>query len=344
VELPDLLWEHQPPVEQGLRAVMEGVASQELPLYRMMHYQLGWVDRDGTPELADAPGRLYGTLCLEAARTGKRPDLAEPAAAAVELLYQSVTVHEDMQIGDPHADGRASVWWFWGPAQAINVGDGLHAMGRLAVLGLQDKGLAPEQTLAAMRILDTAALRFYEGQYMELTFQERIDIMESQYLKLAETKYGSLMGGAMALGAQAADAGSETVEALRICGERLGLAAQIGDDVAQVWDRSSAQGASPRMLNKSKLFPVVHALERATLPQKRALGDAYFKRVMEADDVQRVRQVLEEVGAREYSEQKAQSVAQEALRSLETAGISIDARDRWASVAEFLLRPRQAGA
>ena len=342
MEFPEALQLHQSAVDQALREVTSGPAAQGLPLYRMMEYQLGWADQEGSPEPYPPPPRLYGALCLEAARAGDRPELAQAAAAAVELLHHSFMVHEDMQIGDPHPHDRASVWWVWGPAQAINVGDGLHAMSRLAVLGLEAKGLTPEQTLATTRTLDDAALRFYEGQYMELTFQERIDVTEAQYLRVAETKHGALTGAAMALGAEAAGAGHDTVQALQRCGQRLGLAAQIADDTAQVWDTSGAQGATPRVFNKSKLFPVVYALEQATLSQKRALGDAYFKRVMEAEDVQRVRGVLEEVGARQYAKEKAHAIALEVLDLLQTAGLDAGAHQRWSKVVEFLVENRIA--
>ena len=337
MEFSQLLQRHQAAVEQALHDVMDGPTARGLPLYRMMQYQLGWVDQDGSPELHGPPDRLYAALCLEAAQAGPDPQAAGPAAAAAELFYQSITVHEDMQMGNPGAESRASIWWVWGPAQAINVGDSLHALARLAVLSLQSKGLTPEQTLATLRALDVAALRFYEGQYLELTFQERIDITESQYLGLAEAKAGALLSGAMALGAAAAGADQATLEALRRCGERLGMAAQIQDDILQVWKTSDAQGASPKMLNKSKLFPVVYALEKAALAQKRALGEAYFKRIMEPDDAQRVRLVLEEVGASEYAEQKARAITQEALQELEAAGLAHEVKERWAQIAAFLV-------
>ena len=336
MQLPTHLLSNQSDIEQALRGVLQGPTGRNLPLYRMMQYQLGWVTREGEQETHEPPVRPYGALCLEAARAGPQPERAILATAAIELFCQAIAVHEDMQMADRHSDERPAVWWVWGPAQAINVGDGLHAMARLAVLNLQSEGLPADQTLAVMRVLDATALSFYEGQYMELTFQERIDISEAQYMQLAETKYGSLFGGAMALGAQAAGASSQVVEALRRCGARLGLAAQLRADVSEVWDTTQPQGASPKMLNKTKLFPVVHAWEKATLPQKRALGDVYFKRVLEREDAERVRRLLEEIGTKEYTEEKAAAVAKEALETLEGAGLSAEVRNRWDALAGFM--------
>ena len=95
-------------------------------------------------------------------------------------------------------------------------------------------------------------------------------------------------------------------------------------------------GAPPRVLNKTKLFPVVYTLDKGELSQKRALGDVYFKRVMEPEDVERVRSVLEEVGAQAYSEARAQAIAQEAMGFLEQANLGLEERGRWEAIAAWL--------
>ena len=338
MELPAPLQQHQPVVERELRALLEEHAGGGLPLYRMMQYQLGWVDESGESLLGPPPDRLYGALCLEAAATEGDPAMAGPAAAAAELLYHAVTVHQDVQMGDRHEGKSPAVWWSWGPAHAINVGDGLHALVRLGVFRLQAQGLSPERTIEAIRTLDASALRFYEGQFMELTHQERVDMTEAQYLELAEALSGSLFSAATALGALAGGAGDAAVAAIRRCGRRLGVAAHLHRDVSQLWGDRAGEAPPGRVLNKSKLLPVVHVLETGTLAQKRALGEAYFKRVMEREDVERVRGVLDDVGAREYTQEKAEAISREALEMLEEAGVSPEALDRWRTIGEYLVR------
>ena len=65
-------------------------------------------------------------LCLLACEACGGPDVALPAAAAVELVQGFTEIHDDVQGGIPTRDGRDAVWWVWGPAQAINAGDGMH--------------------------------------------------------------------------------------------------------------------------------------------------------------------------------------------------------------------------
>ena len=343
VKLPQPLLERQEALEAALRAHVKEAVTSDLPLYRMMEYQLGWIERDGEPAVRPHGARFHGALCLEAAASVAsgpgRPVRSEggesvgAAAAAAELMFQSVQVHEDMQSAEMRAEDHPAVWWTWGPAQAINVGDGLHALARLAVFSMQDRGEPPERVLAAVATLDSAALRHYEGQYMELAFQERVDVTEAQYLEMARAKHGSLVGGAAALGARAAGASDETAEAFAAFGERLGVAAQIAADVDLIWGEAPPAGM---VLNKSKVYPVVHALEHASLTQKRELGAIYFKRVMEPSDLEGVRHVLDATGAREHAQARAAEEAAAAIQRLEGAGLGASAMERWRTIAAVL--------
>ena len=109
------------------------VTSRDIPLYDMMAYHMGWQSAPGIDDPPIPQQRTRGVLCLLACRAfGGASSDAIPAAAAVELVHSFTEVHDDVQGGLPQRDGRDALWWVWGPAQAINAGDGLHALARLA--------------------------------------------------------------------------------------------------------------------------------------------------------------------------------------------------------------------
>ena len=81
-------------------------------------------------------------------------------------------------------------------------------------------------------------------------------------------------------------------------------------------------------MNKKKLLPIVYALEKANLNQKRRLGEVYFKRVLEPDDVSAVREVLEELGAKEACQNLADQYLSEALSALNTQAITSEGRSQ----------------
>ena len=329
---PDSLRAHQPLVERALRASLDLPNDPSLPLYRMMRYQLGWIDAAGEERRAETV-RTLGALCLEAsAAFGDDPERCAPSAAAIELLSESAAVHEDMQTAAQQRAGQDAVWWVWGPAQAINAGDGLYALARLSILDTLS-GDAAVPLAATLRELDTAALEYYQGQYHDLQLQERVDVTEQQYMRMARGKYGALTGGALALGAVAAGADEATVLAFREAGIQMGVSALIASEERIFWGEGEGTG---RALNKSKLYPVVAALQHGTLAQKRALGGYYFKRVMEPDDLAGIRAVLEDAGAREKTRTTLDETKRSAIEALEKTDLTIIQLDGWGEIVNGL--------
>ena len=320
-------------VEVELRTVLE---SRDMPLYRMMSYHLGWEDNSGQVQADALQPRLHGVACLTAClASGGDLEMGLPAAAAVELVNGFSQVHDDVQGGHPRRDDRDAVWWVWGPAQAINTGDGMHALARLAIFRLQDRGVPPAEAFRAVQLLDQASLELCEGRFRDLEAQERIDMTVDEYLKMADGKTGALYGCAMELGGLTASVNGAIQDALRVCGQKLGVAHQLRDDLREVWD----DGDSPPedLLNKKKLIPVVYALDKAKISEKRRLGDIYFKRVLEPDDAVTLRQILDEMGARAYSEGLAETYDDEARAAIDVPGISTEGKAAINTYADWLL-------
>ena len=140
-----------------------------LTLYDMMSYHYGFHEDILTNQIRPHKGTL---LLIGVDSFGGEVDSALPAARAIELINGFWQVHDDVESGRPSRQGRDSLWWVWGPAQAINAGDGLHALARITVLGLIDKGVSLEKTYRAVSLLDEACLKACEGRFRDLEIQE----------------------------------------------------------------------------------------------------------------------------------------------------------------------------
>ena len=305
-------------LEADLKDVLD---SRRMALYRMMSYHLGWEDERGNARHAAGTRRSHGVACLAACRAvGGDTEVALPAATSVELIDAFCQVHDDVQGGNPRREDRDAVWWVWGPAQAINAGDGLHALARLALFRLQERGVPAETTFKAVQLVDEASLGLCEGRFQDLEAQERIDLSVDAYLDMASGKTGSLYSCAMKLGALVASADDAVMRSFGVCGAKIGLAVQVGDDLRAFWSEGREdQSPNPEVLNKKKLLPVVYALDKASISEKRRLGEVYFKRVLEPDDVPAIRRVLEELGAREYCEDLVRQYRRQAAEAVETS-------------------------
>ena len=284
-------------------------------LYDLLRYHFGWVDERGNPaDTVLTPLHHCGLLALAAAEAVAGDyEAAIPAASAVELAYNFVLVHSDVQAGRiDQNDNRPSIWWVWGPSQAINAGDGLHALARSVLMRLSESDVSAETVLEALRSLDQACLTLCEGQYMDLTYQDQLMVSESDYLDMVRKKSGALAGCSAKIGGLASGVGYDTAEALRAWGDGLGMALQIRCDIVDLWG-SQGDGFTPsNVLNKKKSLPLIHALQHASTAAKRELGSIYMKRVLEPDDSARIVALLEESGSREYAQQHVNKMARDA--------------------------------
>jgi geranylgeranyl diphosphate synthase, type I len=325
-------------LEEELR---EGFASRQGFLYDLLRYHLGWTDQRGQLEDNPMPQHFQPVLALVAcdalAGDFRR---ALPVAAAIELVYNFTLVHGEVQAGRIDAQGRPSIWWVWGPAQAINAGDGLHAMGWAAVMRLGQRGITPDRLLRAVETLDRTCLTLCEGQYMDLNFQEQLMVTSKDYYDMIGRKTGALTGCSAELGALASGVDDVVCDQFREMGCSLGMAWQISRDITELWGQRGDGITPSNILNKKKSLPLIYALENASTSAKRELGSIYMKRVLEAEDVSRIVTILEEVNAREYSEAQARELADQATGNLADLDLTEEQREKFRHLGQWALEAR----
>ncbi len=254
----------------------------------------------------------------------------------MELVYNFTLVHGDVQAGRADPGDRPSIWWVWGPAQAINAGDGLHALGRTTIMRLAQRGVPADRVLKAVRSLDMACLTLCEGQYMDLQFQDQMMITTSAYLDMIGRKAGALASCAAESGALAAGAGDEVCSSFGQMGRNMGMAWQIARDIDDLWG-DHGDGMTPsNVLSKKKSLPLVHTLENSSVSVKRQLGSIYMKRVLESEDIAKMIEILDSTDARQASQAKAQELVDQALTELQgAAGVSEEEMDALASLGRW---------
>ena len=247
-------------------------------------------------------------------------------------------IHDDIQSGKVTHDGHDSVWWKWGPAQAINAGDGMHALARMALLRLTERDFEPAAVFEAVKLLDHGSLATCEGRFMDLEAQERLDITSDSYLKMAALKTGSLFSCAAEFGALAADSNSELRQDYAEIGRDLGTAIQITDDLRQMDTALRGEGPpSDDLMNKRKLYPVVRAFEIATPRERRRLGDYYFKRVLDPADAAGLAKLVDELGAIAETRKQIDSSLERIMERLSHSVVDESRRQPLVSLVRRLL-------
>jgi len=312
-------------------------------LYGMLRYHLGWVDRGFRPlppaEMASAGGkRLRPTLCLLACEVaGGDYQNALPAAAAIELIHNFSLIHDDIEDDSRTRRHRPTVWAEWGIPQAINAGDTLFVIARLALHRLTRRGISPRRALAVFHTLDQVTLLLCQGQFLDLAFQDRPTVSVDEYLEMVGGKTAAMIAGAARCGALLAGASTTLGNAFFTFGWNLGLAFQIVDDILGIWGEPAVTGksAASDILTKKKTLPVLYALA-ATHPAAGHLRQLYSGPLAESD-LPAVLAGLDALGARAYAQGRAEEYLDTALSTLHRAVSSSPARNDLEELARFLV-------
>jgi geranylgeranyl diphosphate synthase type I len=303
-----------PALEAELRDLLGSAGPAYAGYYGMMHYHMGWLDRELRPTDGHAGKRVRPMLCLlscEAA--GGAIEQALPAAAGIETLHNFSLLHDDIEDNSGSRRGRPTVWKLWGEPHAINAGDGMFALAHLAFARLTARGVSAERAFAALQFFDQTCLTLTHGQYLDISFEDRLDVTVDEYLSMIGAKTASLIAASTYLGAFLGGADETTAGHYRDFGRHLGLAFQVQDDILGIWGDTGVTGksASSDIETRKKTLPVVFALERSP-----ALRQLYASSKIAPNQVEEVVQILNALGARQMAEALATEHHQEAMAAL----------------------------
>jgi geranylgeranyl diphosphate synthase, type I len=331
-----------PLIEEELRQVLRTRHHSLAPYYGMMRYHLGWADEQLRAIETNSGKRIRPVLCLLSCEgAGGLTSQALPAAAAVELVHNFSLVHDDIQDGSRFRRGRPAVWAIWGAPHAINVGDGLFVLARLALHRLTARGVSPARCQAAALALDEACLALCEGQFTDMAFEDQLEVDLDQYLWMIGHKTARLLATSAQLGAIVASDDEHLAALYHRFGQQLGMAFQIQDDILGAWGEEAVTGkpSATDIRDKKKTLPVVYTLnqpdEREAALQLRAL----YRQAGPLDEaaIHQVLAILARTGAREYAEGLANDYYQQALASLEATGRENEAQAILRELAGSLL-------
>jgi geranylgeranyl diphosphate synthase, type I len=305
-------------IESEMSDVLNERGGHARPLYEMLAYHLGLDGEAGRGGKRLRP--LLGVLAYQSLGGDYRKAL--PGAAAVELGHNFSLVHDDIEDADRERRHRPTLWALWGVPLAINAGDALFALSRLALYRLLDKEEHDDRrVLDLMRIYDETCLALCEGQYLDISFERRDDVTVEAYVEMIGKKTAALLGASVQAGAMLASDDPDVVEAYRRFGYDLGMAFQMADDVKGSFWTSDETGKPEAgdIRRRKKTLPVVWALERATDADRARLVEIYAHGIAATDgrvpptadrpmtdaEVSEVLAILERSGARRQAEAEA---------------------------------------
>lgn len=334
VDLPAIFERYRAEVGAELRAAFQG---RDMPLYDMLRYHLGWAEGEGEKPSGKA---LRPTLCLLGCEAvGGDRHRALPAAAALELVHNFSLIHDDIQDEDIERHHRPTVWYRWGKPQAINAGTAMLVLANLALNRLGDYAVPAQKQLLVTRLLEESCLEMIEGQYLDISYEKRLDITTSAYLEMIDKKTASLIACSFQIGALLGTEEEGAIASFRRSGRQLGSAFQIRDDILGIWgeERLTGKPYAADIRRKKKSLPVVYSLMQAQGKDKEMLLDLYSQDRVGEEGVSQVLEILDRLGAKEFSQEAARQFQRQALSELESLPLHPHRRRDFEELAEFLV-------
>jgi geranylgeranyl diphosphate synthase, type I len=246
-------------------------------------------------------------------------------------------VHDDIQDNSELRRGRKTTWVKWGAPMAINVGDALFVIANQSALDLKDHYPA-DMVVRAASILNNCCLELTQGQFLDMSYEERTDLMMDDYWPMIGGKTSALLSVCTQIGALLGYAQNEKIELYRQFGYTLGLAFQVQDDILGIWGDEALTGksAASDLVEGKNSLPVLFALEKNNEFAKRWKQGPILQ-----DEVDTIATLLEKEGAKAYAEKTSEELTQKALGYLQQAEPQGEAGEAILGLANTLLKRKQ---
>lgn len=211
-------------------AALEGYLTPQSQDYTNLHSAMRY-------SLLNGGKRVRPILAYAAARAitpNVSMDMIDPVACALECLHSYSLVHDDLPAmdNDDLRRGKPTCHIAFDEATAILAGDGLQALA-FEALGKADLPAPTKVELVVRLALASGAQGMVLGQAIDLAaVDQKLDLTQLETMHRYKT--GALIRASVAMGALAAGASQQQLDALDRYSAAIGLAFQIQDDILDV--------------------------------------------------------------------------------------------------------------
>ncbi len=223
-------------------------------------------------------------------------------ALAVEVFHNFTLMHDDIMDQAPLRRNQPTVHEKWNGNVAILSGDVMLVNAYQLFLTLDSDKLKP-----ALERFSRTAAEVCEGQQMDMNFETRWDVTESEYIDMIRLKTSVLLGYALELGGLIAGADQTTRQHLYEGGMNIGVGFQLKDDLLDVYGDPAKFGkqVGGDIIANKKTFLLIEALQKAQGSVKEELSDWLTKTTFDkAEKVQAVTAIYDQLDIRQLTESR----------------------------------------
>ena len=241
---------------------------------------------------------------------GKVGDSTYVAASLIELLHTATLVHDDVVDDSNERRGFFSINALWKNKVAVLDGDYLLSKGLLLSLENEEYNL--------LKIVSEATHEMSEGELLQIEKARKLDIDEAIYFEIIRKKTASLIASCCASGAASVGGDKETVQKMKLFGEKVGIAFQIKDDLFDYQSTNKTGKPNGIDIKEQKMtLPLIYLLNNSNRSEKRKIINIVKNHNTNPEKVKFVIDKVNQSGGIEYANQKMKDYHADALKILD---------------------------
>lgn len=278
--------------------------------------------------------RVRPVLMLAVVRAlGGAPETYINQALGLEMFHNFTLLHDDLMDRADVRHGKPTVHRKWNDATAILSGDAM-----LTMAG-QLMGRTPDGVNASDVVdeFNEVAMEVYEGQQLDMEFEQRTDVTLDEYIEMIGAKTAALIAGATSIGAILMRPDDDAVfAAFYEYGRCLGLAFQLQDDWLDTYGDPDTFGKAigGDILNDKKTFLLIHALNSADSVQRGELLGLMGTR--SDDKIARVKAIYDACGSGDACRRLTDRYVNQAIECINDMGVDGESAELFRQITEKL--------
>lgn len=261
--------------------------------------------------------RLRPTLLLRMAMAcGANIEPAIEYALGIELFHNFTLLHDDIMDNADMRRGRPSVHRRWNNNVAILSGDAM-----LTIATKYMNHISGPVGSNIFNLFTKTALEIYQGQQLDMEFEDRDDVSVDEYIEMIRLKTSVLIGCACRIGAMIANTSEDACNAAYSFGDNLGLAFQLRDDYLDTFGDPLIFGKQigGDIINKKKTWLLLSALNAG---DRVTINEILNAKTDDNAKVEAIKSIYKELGLDIKCQQLIDAYAQRALTALERMSLS----------------------
>ncbi|MEA5062877.1 MAG: polyprenyl synthetase family protein [Petrimonas sp.] len=297
------------------------------------------------------PGSLYAPISYALSVGGKRVrpllvllaanmfdkevDKSLKPAIGIEIFHNFTLLHDDLMDKSDMRRGVPTVHKKWDANAAILSGDAMLIESYRYIASVHS-GILPQ----IISLFSQTAMEVCQGQQLDMDFEKRSDVTESEYMEMITLKTAVLLACSSKMGALLGNASAHDAELLYNYGINIGLAFQLKDDLLDVYGdfKTFGKNIGGDIVSNKKTYLLIKAMKTSDKEQhSELLKWISAEKFDKTEKIESVKKIYNELNLKIIAENLVEKYYLAALDCLSSINVADERKKELISLSENLM-------